>query len=174
VVVEIAVVDLCVAVQAVIIIVLAAEIESDGCKRVVEEAESDSGGVVSSDHERPMLVQWIRCLRVVAKGVERDRAQAATVLVEWAGLVAEAVETIRRSPRHGMPDGAAALAPLVRICAAIGRERRPIGHPAQTEGSQRNDQLKLRCRHRNFVIALREREIRTRKRACIEAVSTLP
>src|SRR5437773_226876 len=73
-----------------------------------------------------------------------------------------------------MSDDATALAPLVRIRAAIGRERRPIHRPTQTEGSQRNGEREVRRRNRNFVLALRDRVIRTWKRARLETIAALP
>src|SRR5205823_5750685 len=121
-----------------------------------------------------MLVQRIRCLCVVTQRVERERAQAATVLVERTGLVAEAVETVRRCACHRMTDDAGALAPFVRIRAAIGREGFPIVNAAQPEGMQRNGERKLRRRDRDFAVALCKRKIGTRKRTGVEAISAFP
>ena len=56
VVVEIAVVDLRVAVEPVVVVVFATEIERGGGERVVEEPVGRSGIVVATEQEGPMLV----------------------------------------------------------------------------------------------------------------------
>ena len=138
VVVEIAVVDLDVTVEAVIVVVLATEIECRRRKRVVEETVGDPGRLVAPDHERPVLVQRVGGLRVVSERVERERPQPAPVLVERSGLVAEAEVPVGALARHAVTDDLGALAPVVGGGRPIARKRLALRAPAQTERPQRH------------------------------------
>ena len=64
-VVEIAVVDLGVAVEAVVVVELAAEIERRVRQRVVEEPVATPDVGVAADQERPVLVQRIATSRAL-------------------------------------------------------------------------------------------------------------
>ena len=89
VVVEVAVVDLDVPVEAVVVVVLAAEVErARGQRIVVDAVPGASRG--TGENERPVLVERVATLGIVAQRVERQGAQPAAGEVERSGLVAEA------------------------------------------------------------------------------------
>ena len=126
-VVEVAIVDLGVAIKTVIVVVFAAEIEHSRSQRVVEKTEGDPRSVIPADHEWPVLVQRVRRFRVVAERVESHRTEPAAMLVERAGLVAETEVAVARRPRHIVADGSVALAPLIRVGWPVGREHLAAG-----------------------------------------------
>jgi hypothetical protein len=107
--VEVAIDDLGGAVAAMVVVVLGAEVEAALGQGVVVQAAGCTGMVV--EEERPVLVERVAGLGVVAERVERARAQAAAGEVDRAGLVAEAEVTLV---------GGVAPRPVVQRAAAIG------------------------------------------------------
>ncbi len=174
VVIEVAILDLRVAIEAVVVVVFAAEIEDGRCQCVVKQAVGNARGLVPADHERPVLIERIRGFGVIAKRVDRKRTKPAAVLVEWARFVAETEISIRQGARHVVPNDAAALAPLVREGGSVGGEDFIAGAPVQAERPQPHRQRKLSGRELDFARTLHNGELRERKPAHVEAITTLP
>ena len=91
-------------VGTVIIVVLAAEIECRGGHVVIEEAARDAARPVARDQERPVLIERIAVLRVEPEAVQHRGAQSPAVQIEFARLVAEAVEAVVIPSREGVTD----------------------------------------------------------------------
>ena len=175
VIVEIAILDLAIAVEAVIVVVFAAEVEGRRGQRVVEEAVGDAAPRFVRNQVGPVLVQGIARLRVVPERVERECAQPPSVLVERAGLVAEAEVAIAPLARHEVAQHAVPGAPLIRLREAVsGESLSARSRPGEIERVQlHGDPQGGRLEH-DMALAALEREARPRERGDVEAIATLP
>ena len=104
VVIEVAVIDLNIAKQLVVVVVLAAQVKGAGGQRVVVNAPPHAAGR-AGHHERPVFVERVARLRVITECVQPQRAQAASVQVQRAGLVTQPVVTLSAVTREVMPQG---------------------------------------------------------------------
>ena len=92
--VDVAAVGLPVAVAGPVVALLAAHVEHRLVEVVVEQAHRLPGGAGQMDVEGNVLVQGVHLLGVIAHGVGGPLPQEGLVLVQQAGLFAEAVETV--------------------------------------------------------------------------------
>ena len=175
VVVEVAVVDLHVAVETVVVVVLAAEVERARGQRVVVDAVPAAAGG-AGQHERPVLVQRVAVRGVVAQRVERQRAQPPAVQVERPGLVAEPVVTLAAVAGEVVADRAGALAAEVRRRGTVGGER-AAGGVGPGEGQRLRRRSSIRSAvggHADAVVVALDRDRRAGEPAARRRAPGLP
>ena len=91
VVVEVAVVDVDVAVKVVVVVVLATKVKGAAGQGVVVQTQPlPVGG--AAEHKRPVLVERVAVLGVVAQGIHGQGAQASATEVQRACFIAQAVK----------------------------------------------------------------------------------
>ena len=122
VVVELAVIDLDITKQLVIVVVLAAQVKGAGGQGVVVNAPPHAAGR-ACHHERPVFVERVARLRVITECVQTQRAQAASLQVQRAGLVAQPVVTLGAVTRQVVAHSAGAAAGEIGRCFPIIEQR---------------------------------------------------
>ena len=175
VIVEITIVDFGVAIEVMVVVVLAAQVEGRRGQGVVEKAAADARGGRLRDQERPMLVKRVGCLAVIAERIERDGAKPPPMLVERTGLVAQTEETVAGRASHVVAHNTVLLTPLVRLRRTIGSERCAVGRrPPQAEGAQGDAQPDLASGDHDFRAAIGKRELRTLEWGHVETIAPRP
>ena len=144
VIVEIAVQRFIAAVGTVVVVVLATEIECRGRHVVIEEPACDAGRPISCDQERPVFIQRVTALWVEPeKAVQHRHAQPTAVQIEFAGLIAEAVEA-GRHPFARKHDGCQIFQKAVACAARLAREDLAVRQrPGESEWRERDRQGSL-------------------------------
>ena len=146
VVIQVAIVNVNVAIKVVVVVVLATEIKRAAGQCVVVNA-NPLPLRRATQNKRPMLVERIAMLGVIAQRVHRQRAQATTAEIERACFVAQAVKLFGIVALDVMAHSARAFVAQVSAGAAIAEHHLftslvlPMPHQAQGVGVQLNAQL---------------------------------
>ncbi len=171
--VEVAARRLIAPVGSVIIVVLAAEIERGGGHIVVEKPARDAGRPIAGDQERPVLIERIAAFRVESETVHHRRAQPPATEIEFAGLVAEAMEAVALRSGEGVAD--ACLSEGGRVGHSLAREHAPVRQrPDQGERLRYDGQDNGFCRQDNAVPCSGALHFAGGPGALVEAVAAFP
>ncbi len=124
-VVEVSVIRGDVAIQAVVVVHLAAEVEIAVRQGVVEEAEGGARVRPGGDVEGDVLVEGVGAGGVIAHAVDVAQAKAGAAAVHGAGALAEAVVALAGIPAQVVVDALVPVAEVVGLGWPVARRRDP-------------------------------------------------
>ena len=102
------------------------EVEAAVSIGVVEKAKGQSRRLAEGDVERNMLVERIRCVRVIAHGVHIAHAKAAIGPIHRAGLFTEAEIAFVRITFEIVPNALAPPAEVIGLGRSVPRNGDPF------------------------------------------------
>ena len=148
--IKIAVLGLVTTIAAVVVVVLASEIERALSAIVVEDAMRDAARRVAHNQERPVFVEWIAALGIEAERIAHRASQPPPGQVERASLVAEAIVTIARRAGHRMPERMRLLPEKIGLRVAVAGEDRSVRQrPVHAQAVERHGQAQRSGRQRD-------------------------